>query len=33
MRCGMSIDEGLQSGIDLLRAIILTEPVGKMWWA
>jgi sugar phosphate isomerase/epimerase len=29
----MSIDEGLQKAIDTLRPILLTEPVGEMWWA
>ena len=29
----MSVDEGLQTGIDMLRGILFTEPVGKMWWA
>lgn len=29
----MSIDEGLRRGVDLLRSILFTEPVGQMWWA
>ena len=28
-----SIDEGLRRGVELLRSIIFTEPVGQMWWA
>jgi sugar phosphate isomerase/epimerase len=29
----MSIDEGLRRGVELLRTILFTEPVGEMWWA
>ena len=29
----MSIDEGLRRGVELLRSIVFTEPVGQMWWA
>jgi sugar phosphate isomerase/epimerase len=29
----MSIDEGLRRGVELLRSILITEPVGQMWWA
>jgi sugar phosphate isomerase/epimerase len=29
----MSIDEGLQKGIDMLRTVLFKEPMAKMWWA
>jgi sugar phosphate isomerase/epimerase len=29
----MSIDEGLQKAIDMLRIILIKEPMPKMWWA
>jgi sugar phosphate isomerase/epimerase len=29
----MSTDEGLERGIELLRSILFTEPIGQMWWA
>jgi sugar phosphate isomerase/epimerase len=29
----MSIDEGLRRGVELLKSILFTEPVGQMWWA
>ncbi|HEY5986858.1 MAG TPA: sugar phosphate isomerase/epimerase [Streptosporangiaceae bacterium] len=29
----MSIDEGLQKGIDVLKAILFTEERAQMWWA
>jgi sugar phosphate isomerase/epimerase len=28
----LSVDEGLQSAVDLLRAIVLTEPPAEPWW-
>jgi sugar phosphate isomerase/epimerase len=28
----MSVDEGLQKGIDALRAILFTEPAAEAWW-
>jgi hypothetical protein len=29
----MSIDEGLQKGIDLLKSITFREEQAQMWWA
>jgi sugar phosphate isomerase/epimerase len=29
----MSIDEGLRRGVECLRSILFTEPIGEMWWA
>jgi hypothetical protein len=29
----MSIDEGLQKGLDLLKAIVFRQEQAQMWWA
>jgi sugar phosphate isomerase/epimerase len=29
----MSVNEGFQKAVAFLRDVMLTEPVGKMWWA
>ena len=29
----LSINEGFQKAVDLLKSVLPTEPTGEMWWA